>query len=265
MRTKIIAEAASNHKGDIELAKEMVHVAKEIGCDIVKFQSWQSKNLRPGDPGYARYKSRELSDEDLYRLKEECEKTGIEFLVSVFDIGRIAFLRELGLHRIKVPSPDCGSRRMLELLRKSFEEVIVSTGMSFEEDVQTAAEALKGHNFVLLHCVSLYPTPLERVNLARMEWLRQFCPKVGYSDHTLGTAAGKLAIAMGAVYLEKHFCLERDPNDKFGAMAGTPDEFRELVDYAEEVEILLGSPTSEMSEEEKKMREIYVGRWGDNR
>jgi len=265
MRTKIIAEAASNHRGDVAVAKEMIHVAKEIGCDIVKFQSWQSKNLKPGDPGSDRYKSRELSDDDHYLLKEECEKAGIEFLTSVFDVGRIPFLRELGLRRIKVPSPDCGSKRMLELLRESFDELIVSTGMSPVEDVRTASEVLKGHDFTLLHCVSLYPTPPEQADLARMDWLRQFCPKVGYSDHTMGTAAGKLAIARGAIYLEKHYCLERDPSDKFGAMAGTPAEFKELVDYAREVEMLMGSPAPGMSEEEKEMRETFVGRWGDNR
>ena len=81
----------------------------------------------------------------------------------------------------------------------------------------------------------------------------------------MGTAAGKLAIARGAMYLEKHYCLERDPSDKFGAMAGTPDEFKELVDYAREVEILLGSSTPELSEEERQMRETFVGRWGDNK
>ncbi len=265
MRTLIVAEAATNHLGDVGLAREMIDAAAEVGCDFIKFQSWQAKNLKPDDPGMEMHRQRELSDEAHWKLLDHCGNRGIRFLTSCFDAERIPFLRSLGLSKIKIASPDCGSLPFLWKVREAFDEVILSTGMSYDGEVAAASEILSTGDFCLCHCVSLYPTPPEQVNLARMDWLRQFAPKVGYSDHSMGTAAGKLSIARGAVYLEKHFTLKRDPEDRFSAMSGEPDEFRELVTYAREVELLDGSAQRELSAAEEEARELWINRRGRNR
>lgn len=264
-RTQIIFEVGANHNGDLGLAKAMIQAAAELGADYVKFQSWQAKNLRPGHPDYERHKRAELPDEAHHVLLEECRQRGIGFLTTCFDVGRVDFLASLGLETIKVASPDVASRRMIRLLRERFKHLIISTGMAEAHEVAETGQMLQGSSFTFMHCVSLYPTPPDRVNMARMDWLRQFTPSVGYSDHTLGTAAAKLAIAGGAAYVEKHFTLSRCLPGKDQGISAEPAEVREIVAFAREVARMHGEPTPALSAEEVRLREVYVGKWGDNR
>ena len=265
MRTKIVREVGANHGGDVGLAKEMIAVAADSGCDVVKFQSWQAQRLAPGDPNFERHSRAELSDDAHRELIECCQDHGVTFLTTCFDWRRADFLASLGLETIKVASPDCGSIRMLRILRERFPHLIVSTGMTPDADVLAAAAALEGHDFTFLHCVSLYPTPSHKVNLARMDWLRTLAPSVGFSDHTMGTVAPKLAIARGAAYVEKHFTTDRNLPGKDQAVSGLPHEFRELRAYAEEVATMMGEAHPALSEEEERLRGVYIGKWGDNR
>jgi N,N'-diacetyllegionaminate synthase len=265
MRTRIIAEVGANHGGDLDLAKKMIAVAADCGVDFVKFQSWQARTLAPGDPNFERHQTAELSDDDHRALIDECRRHGVAFLTTCFDVARADFLATLGLTHIKVASPDVGSTRLLTALAERFEHVIVSTGMAPEIEVVAAAETLAGHDFTLLHCVSLYPTPSEKVNLLRMDWLRTLAPSVGFSDHSMGTAAARIAISRGADYVEKHFTVDRGIPGKDQAVSGVPHEFRELVAHAEAVEHFLGTARPELTEEELGLREVYVGKWGDNR
>ena len=264
-RTKIIAECATNHEGDLERAKELIAVAAEAGADVVKFQSWQAKRLvNQQDPGLERYRRVELSDDAHRELMRECRLRGVQFLTTCFDINRVGFLTSLDLPAIKVASLDVVSLGMLKALKEHFNEVILSTGMATETEIEQAVDVLVGTKLTLLHCVSLYPTPAANANLARMDWLRKFTPQVGYSDHTMGTAAGKVAIARGAVYLEKHFTLDRilGPSHAFCA---TPDEIRELAEWTRAVEELNGEANPELTKNEADNRAFFVGRWGDNR
>lgn len=265
MRTKIIAEAGSNHAGDIEIAKKMIKVASECGANYIKFQSWQAKNLRPGDPNYERHKKAELKDEDHYILIDECKKHGIKFLTSCFDIKRVDFLAGLGLESIKVPSSEFSSLRMIKALKEKFKHLILSTGATTGEEIKETVSILKGSNFTLLHCVSIYPLPLEKVNLARMNWLREFTSSVGFSDHTLGVEASKIAIAMGANYIEKHFTIDNKLPGKDQAISAMPEILKEICDYSRFVEKLMGNQIYEIYDEEKEVRKNYIGKWGDNR
>lgn len=263
--TKIVAEVASNHGGDIKLAKEFIRIAAGVGVDYIKFQSWQAAKLRKDDPQYEWFKQSELSDDTHYELIEECSRRDINFLTTVFDIERVEFLKRLGLKEIKVASPDLGSYRLLNLLREDFEHIIVSTGMHYKDEIEKAAEILKDTNFTFLHCTSIYPTPPENVNLKRMQWLKKLTPSVGYSDHSIGVDAVKIAIAQKASYVEKHFCLGRYGPGRVMPWDATPDEMEEIVKYAEMVYTLLGEDTSDLTEEEKKSRQRFVGRFGNNR
>lgn len=265
MKTKIIAEAGSNHCGDMEIAKEMIKVAAECGAYYIKFQSWQAKNLPPGDPNYERHSKAELSDEDHYILIDECQKHGIKFLTSCFDIHRVDFLSSLGLESIKIPSPEFSSLRMIKLLKDKFRHLILSTGATTTEEIEKTVSVIKDTDFTLLHCVSIYPTPLEKINLSRMNLLRKYTRNVGFSDHSLGTAAAKVAIAMGAKYIEKHFTIEKKLSGKDQAMSSEPEVIKEIVEYADHVAKVMGKETYELGPEELKFRKQYVGKWGDNR
>ncbi|MDQ1284080.1 MAG: N-acetylneuraminate synthase [Patescibacteria group bacterium] len=274
--TKIIAEIASCHNGDIELAKKMVQEAAKTGVDIVKFQSWQSKNVDDKDPDKKRYASLELSDDAHYILKEECKKNGVEFLTTCYDGNRVGFLKKLGLKKIKVASTDLKHFDFLKKLRDNFEEVIVSTGMSTEGEMKKAADILKTGRFTIMHCVSVYPCPLEKANLKKLLWLKTIAGSVGYSDHVQGVEAAVFSLGMGVDYIEKHFTLDRNMPQiahttgeglrpiTTHTIADEPEVFRELCRWRDKYEIALGSGSLELLPEERLTREKYTGRLGRN-
>lgn len=264
-KVAIIAEAATNHNGDLVLAKEMVQAAKEAGADYIKFQSWQIKTMDQTNPAYSMMKPKELSDQDHYDLIKKCQRLGIGFLTTCFDIRRVDFLAQLGLDTIKVASTDVGSLTLLKKLREKFKTVILSTGMSYEKEIKTAAKILQKGDYYLLHCVSLYPTPAERANLNRINWLKTFSPQVGYSDHTFGNDAAKIAIGLGALVVEKHFTLKRDQQNVFSKMSALPKDIKEICDFAITFEQMIGQGNPALTAEEIEARKKFIGRWGDNR
>jgi sialic acid synthase SpsE len=276
-KIKIIAEIASSHNGDIELAKQMIKVAASTGVDIVKFQSWQSKNVADNDPDKERYKSLELSDEAHYILKKECKKNNVEFLTTCYDANRIEFLKQIGLKKIKLASTDLKHFKFLKKIRENFEEVIVSTGMSTKEEIEQAVEILKTGKFTIMHCVSVYPCPLEKANLGKLLWLKTLTSEVGYSDHTKGIEAPVFAMGMGVKYIEKHFTLDCNMSQiahtvgkgikpiTTHSIASEPNTFKLLCDWRDKYEIILGSGNLGILPEEKLTRKKYTGRLGQNK
>ncbi len=274
MKTKIIAEIASSHNGDMELAKAMIRAAADAGVDIVKFQSWQAKNVADTDPDKKRYEKLELSDNDHVVLIQECEKNGVEFLTTCFDLERIPFLKSLGLKKIKVPSVNLKEPKLLEVLAKSFEHVFVATGMSSAGEIENAVKILSEVKYTIMHCVSIYPTPLEKANLQKIDWLKKLSPSVGYSDHTLGVEAPIVAMGMGIDYLEKHFTLSRYlPQNTHTTADGSrpitthsiacePHELKQICDWAKRIEQIKGDGHLEMYKEEELTRKKYTGRLG---
>ena len=268
IRPRLIAEIGANHMGDLGLAKAMVDAAVEAGCDVVKFQSWLpgklAKEFPEYDATYARHDKTHLTDDGHHELIAYCREKGVGFLTTCFDIDRIDFLASLGLDEIKVASPDCASTRMVERLMEKFPRLIISTGMTDSEDVLRMIEVTRGHDVVFLHCVSLYPTPPARVNLARMDWLRDQGVRVGFSDHTMGPDAAMVAIARGAEIVEKHFTLSRGLPGKDQTISGEPNEFRVIADWIDSVANMTGERTPALSKTEIDLKSIFVGKWGDN-
>jgi len=275
-KIKIIAEIASSHNGDVALGREMIKAAAKTGVDIVKFQSWQSKNVDAGDPDKKRYESLELSDDDHYILKEECEKNGVEFLTTCYDEGRIPFLKKLGLRKIKVASTDLKAFNFLQKIRDNFEEVIVSTGMSTKEEIERAVEILKTGEFTIMHCVSVYPCPLEKANMRKLLWLKELTSNIGYSDHTEGVESAIFSMGMGVKYIEKHFTTDKNMPQSTHTVgegmkpitthriASEPDTFKEICAWRDKYIIALGSGSLDLLEEEKITRAKYTGRLGKN-
>lgn len=277
-KTKIIVEIASSHNGDMELAKAMIQTASSCGADIVKFQSWQAKNVSVNDLDRKRYEHLELSDEDHFVLMEECQRCGVEFLTTCFDIGRIPFLKSLGLKRIKVPSVSLKEPKLLSELGKNFDHIIVSSGMSTVEEIKNAVKVLSdtGKKFTIMHCVAVYPTPISKANLEKINWLKKFVPSVGYSDHTLGTQAPIVAMSMGVDFLEKHFTLSRHlPQESHTTSVGgkaitthqiacEPAELFEICQWRDLISKLKGNLRLKMYSDEIKTRQKYNGRLGQN-
>jgi N,N'-diacetyllegionaminate synthase len=299
---KIIAEFCQNFKGDKKILKEMIYAAKEAGADIAKVQSYLADELtprpefekenptgiiRPYQPEYERLKPVDLNDEDMAWFVDECKKVGIQPMATIFTRQRIPYLASLDWQEVKVASYDCASYPMLNELKERFKHLYVSTGATYDEEIKKTADILKGHNFTFLHCTTIYPTPLNDLSLARLEWLRQFTPSVGFSDHSLiardGILASLAALALGADVIERHFTILDSKETKDGPVSVNPGQLKELSIWAKKPkeEILeyvkknivdwqpvFGQPTREMTLAEINNRAYYRGRFaskvGDN-
>lgn len=269
--TKIVADFSLNHLGDQRLIEAMIKTAKECGVDAVKFQSWRAEKLRKDYPHYQyhydRHLKTQLNDDDYKFIIKTAKDYGIEWFTSVFDIDMVDYLADLGLKTIKIASPDANSWGLLEKCLSVFDHVIISTGMHTKEELEKLIEFLIGRQqkITLMHCTSIYPTPLECLNLNTMMFYMRLGFDAGLSDHTMGTDAGKQAISLGAKILEKHFTLSRSMPGMFQEMAATPEELKELVEWKQKTYQMMGHVFNKLSKEQLNRRAEYIGKWGDNK
>jgi N-acetylneuraminate synthase len=238
-RPYVIAEAGVNHEGKMDLAKRLIRDAKEGGADAIKFQTYKAHTLASKhSPSYwDTSKEPTLSQYELFRkydkfwkkefelLKKECDREGIAFLSTPFDVESAKFLNGM-MDVFKISSSDITNRPFIEYLAAFGKPVILSTGASYLYEVEEAVGWIKrfGNKLALLHCVLNYPTEDRDANLGMILQLRQKYPGtiIGYSDHTLpgDMKALEVACLLGAVILEKHFTHDKtlQGNDHYHAM-----------------------------------------------
>ena len=259
MSVLIIAEVGVNHNGDINIAKKLINEAKSSGADIVKFQTFDSKNLASSKAEMAAYQKVNLGYEesqakmlsklmltkdDYIELARYCDEVGIMFLSSPFDIDSVKFLDDLQ-DIWKIPSGEITNYPYLVEIAKTGKDIILSTGMSTLEEVDAALNVLKKNGagkITLLHCTTNYPTPMEDVNLKAMLTMRdRFGCDVGYSDHTKGIEVSIAAVAMGAKIIEKHFTLDRTMEGPDHKASLEPHELTQMVKAIRNIETAVGN------------------------
>lgn len=264
--TYIIAEAGSNHDGELANAKELVDVAADAGADAVKFQTFRAESMYVENSGTVETPEGERSLFDVVaeaempyewipELHEYCHDRGIQFLSSPFDDRSIAELDEY-VPAYKIGSSILSYHGFLERLAETGKPLIASTGAHTLEEVRAAMDALHragSADVALLHCVSSYPTPLEAINVRAVSTLAgEFDVPVGLSDHTLDpTTAPCAAVALGADILEKHITTDRSREGLDHSFAIEPDELRELVDAVRDTETALGDGRIRVQEVEQ--------------
>tara|TARA_Y100001970_G_scaffold219769_1_gene269731 strand:+ start:16148 stop:17224 length:1077 start_codon:yes stop_codon:yes gene_type:complete len=301
-KVKIIAEAGVNHNGDIELAKELVDVAYDSGADVVKFQTftakelatpqakqapYQSKNTKLNESQYEMLKRLELNRESHFILKEKCDKLGIDFLSTAFDVGSLKFLIEkLKFQTLKIPSGEITNAALI--LEGAFSgcDLIVSTGMATLEEIEAALgvaafgyisekgttpsssgfskayNSEKGKKLLqdrvsLLHCTTDYPANPKDINLKAMDTMRdQFGLSIGYSDHSLGVDISVAAVAKGAHIIEKHFTLDRNLPGPDHLASLEPKELKGLVQSIRKIELSLGDGIKAPKESELENKKV---------
>lgn len=271
MHIQIIAEAGVNHNGNFGLAVEMADAAKSAGADIIKYQTFQPEELASQYAGKAEYQKETtdaeesqldmlrkltLAPEEYRRLKAHCDKIGICFLSTPFDLKSVAILERLDMPFWKIPSGEVTNLPYLLAIAKTKKPVVMSTGMCELEEIQAAMDVLKANGtpaITLLHCNTEYPTPYGDVNLRAMETMRKrFGVDVGYSDHTPGIEVPVAAAAMGAVVVEKHFTLDRNMEGPDHKASLEPEELTTMVTAIRHIEKALGSGQKSVSASEKK-------------
>lgn len=277
-KTFIIAEAGVNHNGSIDLAKKLIDVASQSGADAVKFQTFKATNLVSKYAQKAEYQKENMNDGDdsqfnmLKKLELDidthkvlisyCKSKNIMFLSTPFDHDSIELLNDLGLKIFKIPSGEITNLPYLRHIGKLNKKVILSTGMADIGEIEDALDVLinagtKKENIIVLHANTMYPTPMEDVNLKAMQTIgNTFDVAYGYSDHTLGIEVDIAAVAMGASCIEKHFTLDKTMQGPDHKASLEPDELKAMVKAIRNIELALGSSIKKPSKSETPNKEI---------
>ena len=299
---KIIAELCQNHNGDVKLMSDMVAAAAEAGVDYVKIQSMQSKDLtirkrfekgliegglkkvikRPFREEYNRLKKLDLSLKNQNYFIELCSKYKVKPMTTIFSLNRIQELDKLNFDIFKVASFDCSSFKLIKQLSKTKKELIISTGGTYLREIKETAKILNRlkKKFTFLHCISIYPTPLEEANLSRIKLLKKFTQSVGISDHSCpeknGNDLSLAAILYGASTIERHFTILKKNKTRDGVVSVNFNQLKSLVIQAKKnkkeirnnfkkkdnvLRKMHGNALRELSESELLNRDFYKGRF----
>jgi sialic acid synthase SpsE len=278
-RVTIIAEVGVNHNGDLGRAKQMVWAAKRAGADIVKFQAFTTETIVSRAAPTASYQAAntglesqfdliralELSPADFEVLAGECRAAGIEFLATPFDWTMTSDLVRLGMKALKVASGELTNTPALEHFASFGLPVWLSTGMATLEEVRAALSVLRdagARNVTVLHCTSLYPAPVDALNLSALTTMaNELAVPVGYSDHSLGYHASIAAVVLGAILIEKHFTLDKSlPGPDHIASLDT-NEFAQMVGHIREIERMLGDGVKRPVVEELDVAALVRRSW----
>lgn len=286
----IIAEIGVNHNGSLAKAKKLILYAKKSGANAVKFQNFQAeslatkfapkanyqiKNTKNNESQFSMLKRLQLKPEDYYIIKNFCKRNHIDFLSSPFDNESLEFLKnKLRLKIIKIPSGEINNFKLLNNLKTS--SIILSTGMSTEIEIANAINFIYKKKIfiirnkkilifnkkylkkifkriILLHCVTDYPVKDKFANLMAISSLsKTFKLTIGYSDHTLGILAPIIAVALGSKVIEKHFTLNKSDLGPDHKASLEPKEFKLMVNFIRQTEILKGNGLKKVEFCEKK-------------
>lgn len=271
-KTIIIAEAGVNHNGNYEMALKMIDEAKAAGADYVKFQTakpelvistfapkaeYQKETTGNGESQLEMCKAIHLPLTDYKPLKEYCDKVGIGFMSTPFDLVSIDVLEPLDMDYYKIPSGEITNLPYLRAIAAKGRKVIISTGMSELPEIEEALQVLekgglKRSDIIVLHCNTEYPTPMRDVNLRAMLDIRDWLGvAVGYSDHTNGIEVPIAAVALGAEVIEKHFTLDKTLPGPDHKASLEPQELKAMVDAIRNIEAALGDGKKKVTDSER--------------
>ncbi len=270
----VTGEIGINHNGELENALALIDVAAEAGCDAVKFRS-APRDLHPARPvghraghpwgrmTYIDYRHRvEFGEEEYRAIDAHCKERGIDWFASPWDTEAVAFLEKFDVPAHKVASASLTDDELLRELRSTGRTVILSTGMSTPKQIRHAVEVLGSDNILLCHATSTYPAKAEELNLRVIQTLREEYPNVpiGYSGHETGLQTTLAAVALGAVFVERHITLDRAMWGSDQAASVEPQGLTRLVRDIRTIETALGDGVKKVYESElgpmKKLRRV---------
>lgn len=279
----VVAEIGANHDGDVAVAHQSIDAFADTGVDAVKFQTYCAEELvadgdrvlRWGPPGAEReepigamFDRIALPRSAHAELFDHARERGILAFSTPFSIDGVAFLADLDVPAIKLASSDLGYLQLIEAAAKTGIPTILSTGKSTLGEIDAAVSAFRnagGTDLVVLHCVAVYPAPIEEMNLRTIPALAAMFPDVvmGLSDHTLDNTAAIASVALGAAMIEKHATISRDRVGPDHWMSNEPPVFAELVRALHDAHVALGTANkhvtvSEVAERTVSTRSIVI-------
>jgi len=274
--TFIIAELSANHGGKIEIAKETIKAAKEIGANAIKLQTYTADTLTldcdkedfiikggtlwDGKKLYDLYKEAYLPWEWHKELFDYARDIGIDIFSSPFDKTAVDFLEQFDPSAYKIASFEITDYELIRYTASKGKPIIISTGIATIDEIQDAVyicRAEGNNDIVLLKCTSAYPAALEDANLMTIPNLAEtFGVISGFSDHTLGTTAPVVATTLGAKVIEKHFILDKSIGGADANFSLDRKEFAAMIKAIRDVEKLFGKVDYSMTEKKKKSRQF---------
>lgn len=266
----IIAEVGVNHNGNVDIAKNLIDIAKNCGADAVKFQTfntdklvsknapmaeYQKNNLKKSKSQYDMIKNLELSKENFTDIKNHCKLRNIEFISTPFDFESVDLLEELGVNIYKVGSGDCNNFLLLNKIIQTRKPVIISLGMSDEEEIIKIKNFMDNNNYqnkyIFFHCVSAYPAPHNQMNMSCVKTLAEKLNiPFGFSDHTTSDIAGIMSVAYGSCCIEKHITLDNNMYGPDHKASLNPKAFKLFVESIRIAEQMVGDGIKRCTQEE---------------
>lgn len=268
-RPIVIAEIGINHNGSLDIAKKLIDMANEAGCDFVKFQKrtidvvYTPEQLalpRESPWGMTQREQKmglEFGEKEFDEINAYCRDKGIGWFASAWDIESLELLRKYELPYNKVASAMITHLPFLEAVASEGRPTFVSTGMSTYEQIDQAVAIFARHQcpIVLMHSVSEYPAPVERLNLLTIISLRErYGLPVGYSGHeTVMANVVNFATLLGAVALERHITLDRTMYGTDQSASLEEAGLKKMVAYVNFLPLILGDGVKQVTEEEEKV------------
>jgi N-acetylneuraminate synthase len=269
----IIAEIGINHNGDVGIAKDLIKVAKEAGCDAVKFQKRTLEKVYApeeldkqrespwGTTNREQKEGLEFGQQEYEQIDSYCNELGIEWFASAWDVESQNFLKQFDLKYNKIASAMLVDSDLLSIVAAEGRHTFISTGMSTLEEIDCAVEIFKksGCPFEVMHCVSTYPMEDTDANLNCISTLRdRFSCDVGYSGHEVGLAVSYAAAALGITSLERHITLDRAMYGSDQSASIEPSALNNLVGAVRKIEMAMGDGQKHVLDSEipiaKKLR-----------
>lgn len=266
----LIAECGINHSGNMDMVDMMIRKAAECGADAVKFQKRDidtvySKEFLDGyrespwgNTQRAQKEGLELSYSDFLEIDNICKEIGIDWFASSWDLKSLEMMESFDPPFHKIASPMLTNREFVEAVALTGRKVLISSGMTEWAQVYRLLHLF--NDYVIMHCVSLYPCPDELCNIKRVQKLKNMFPErqVGYSGHERGIVPTLAAIAYGAEYIERHFTLDRTDYGSDQAASLEPKGLALIREYGDQLERCMGDGEFKILPEElenaKKMR-----------
>jgi len=265
----LIGEIGINHNGSLKLAKKLIEVASSSGFNAVKFQKREPNISTPeeqkyklrqtpwGEITYLNYKKKiEFGHKEFKEIDKFCKKKKIIWFASAWDTDSQKFLKKYNLKYNKIASAMLTN---LDLLQKVAEEkklTFISTGMSTFKDIEKAIKIFKKNKckYVLMHCVSTYPCPIEKLNLRMILTLKKkFKCEVGYSGHESSVSPSIIAYMLGARYIERHITLDRSMWGTDQAASLSQNGMQNLSNILNKSSLVIGDGVKRFSNVEKEM------------
>lgn len=273
----VIAEVGVNHNGSVATAHELVDAAASSGARAVKFQTFDTRGLVSANAPTAGYqrdrvhlnRQQEMLDDlslpnDVWQeLADHASDLGLYFISTAFDFQSLEHLVEIGVPALKIPSGEINNTAMLLRATSYGLPLLVSTGMATLGEVDAAVKLVKDRvEFVLFHCVSAYPAPVEGSNITAIRTLSEkFGVQVGWSDHTTTSMAAVMAVAIGSRIFEKHLTLDKDQVGPDHAASADPEEFEKYVADVNLALLAAGSGIKEPTVYELENRAVARRSW----